>query len=757
MCDAGRGASPPDASTILDVSGAEHKARVKEYDYQQMFAVTSCISAKNLADVASGKTFTGQHSKVASGKQSYDTLKTGLGGKLEALKHIDAQIARVTQLSKLFAHRENVGSDGSTIQGGLGDLDDTMYAVISAQLANSTADIQGFVNDQLSAGSKVDPAVALMAADLRDYVGSSTSGMAATITHQTEALRNKATENMKRLQETLALQRRIIAEMLSSGDGMADLEKQADLLAENVDVFVQSMAEFGERVGYLNEFSNANPSTAKVDNLAEDTKMLSLSQRLVLVGLRQDKENWGKLSSRRSRRATSTVQAAIVNLLDGTRPPEALSTQERTAVNAAMQSELKEVVGFSPLDATSTEITRSQRKTLVELQANPAIANYLDDAEKATISKLLSGDISIRDVSTAMRKELDEAMTAQRAMTGFSHSWDDNGDGLVSRTEQVQFIMDTAAPPTLPAGKVLAPFRKAAFVAMETAKSLVAEQYGQAAADQLAAINTQDVTAQNVLDVIRAARRHRGRRNAETVSLESAMEMFEAGKAVYDVGTGTQDAEAGKTAKARAKGILKAVGGWKDLASLGLKHVTNVFLNEVDNPVLKGGLSIARDAALAFATGSNPITAALAAAAGLACDQKKACTGADCMSVVNDVSTGVSVGGMGGAVGALIGGGLGFIKAAVTGGLGKCVSGVARNIASAFRAGAKLVETAKKFVGKVLYEVAEGVKTVVTSAVNAGKKILTTAVRVIEDVVSAARLLCHLYTQYRTLPFCVSF
>ena len=248
VCDAGRGASPPDTSTSLDVSGTEHKARVKEYDYQQMFAVTSCISAKNVADEASAKTFAGRDSKQATGKQSYDALKASVGEKLEALKNIDAQIARVTQLSKLFAHRENVGSDGSTIQGGLGDLDDKMYAMISAQLANSTADIEAFVNGELLAGGKVDPAVALLAADLKDYVGSNASDIAATVSQQTVALRNKATENMERLKDTLALQRRIIAETLSAEDnGISKLEKQADSLAENVDAFVESMVRIAMR------------------------------------------------------------------------------------------------------------------------------------------------------------------------------------------------------------------------------------------------------------------------------------------------------------------------------------------------------------------------------------------------------------------------------------------------------------------------------------------------------------------------------
>ena len=141
-----------------------------------------------------------------------------------------------------------------------------------------------------------------------------------------------------------------------------------------------------------------------------------------------------------------------------------------------------------------------------------------------------------------------------------------------------------------------------------------------------------------------------------------------------------------------------------------------------------------------FATGGNPVTAALATAAGLACDEAKACTGADCLGVVSDVSTGVRIGGMLSPIGAAIGGGLGFIKSAITGGLGKCASGVARNIGSAFRAGVKLAATAAKFVGKVIYKVAKGVRTVVTSAVNAGRKLVAGAVRVVVDVVSKVML-----------------
>lgn len=44
---------------------------------------------------------------------------------------IDAQIARVSKLAKLFAHRENVesagGSSPASAQGGLGSMDAKMY------------------------------------------------------------------------------------------------------------------------------------------------------------------------------------------------------------------------------------------------------------------------------------------------------------------------------------------------------------------------------------------------------------------------------------------------------------------------------------------------------------------------------------------------------------------------------------------------------------------------------------------------------
>ena len=119
----------------LDVAGAEHKARVREYDYQQMFAVTSCISAKNLG---LSKAFSGQDSKQVSGDQTYDKLKTGVGKKLEALKAIDAQIKRVSQLSKLFAHRENVDGGAATVTGGLGNVDDKLYGMVADQLAKNT-------------------------------------------------------------------------------------------------------------------------------------------------------------------------------------------------------------------------------------------------------------------------------------------------------------------------------------------------------------------------------------------------------------------------------------------------------------------------------------------------------------------------------------------------------------------------------------------------------------------------------------------
>ena len=684
------------------------------------------------------KTFAGRDNKQVSSAQSYAKLRTSVVQKMNALKAIDAQIARVTKLSQMFAHRETVGGNNSALKGGLGDLDDKVYAMISEQLTKNTGDIQAFVRDELSEHSgKADPAVALMAADLKDYVGTSATDINATIDAQTKELRNKAVENTAKLRDTLAMQRRIIAESLTSGKGMADLENHADKLANSVDVFVESMAQFGERVGYMQEYSSSEPSKVHVGTFA---KSLSLSQRLVLVGLKQDRVAWDTLGSRRSRRASSTVQAAITSLLDNTRTPSKLLAQERAAVNAAMQAGLAEVVGFSLFDEAGGMLTDSQKKTLIEMKNNPQVFDRLDDTEKATVRDMLAGNVQLREMDNSMRQELNEAMVFQRALTGFSHSWDDDGDGLISPTEQVRFIMDTAAPPTLPAGKVLAPFRTAALVPMETAKDLLREYFGLAAANKLAAIGTSEVTAKNVLDIILVARRHLVRRgDPEAISLDRAVTMFEWGDAVSKAGTS-------KDKSTRSQ-------GWRDVSLLGLQQVSDTFLNEVDNPVMKGGLTIARDAAMAFAQGRNPLLAALISAAGygadVSCETQQACTGSSCMSVVNDVSSGASIGGLAGGVGAMVGGGLGFVKSALTGRLGECASGVAKNIESAISAGIKFVKTALKFVGKTVGKLISSAvdvgRKIIYSAVKAGKTVVEAGVRVLE---SAGR---HLYTVGSTL------
>ena len=85
----------------------------------------------------------------------------------------------------------------------------------------------------------------------------------------------------------------------------------------------------------------------------------------------------------------------------------------------------------------------TQRKTLAELEANPAIADHLDDAEKATIRKIIAGDVVLGDVDEAMRKELNEAMSIQRVCSKrderfFSHhvvTW----TRLLCRTKRRRF------------------------------------------------------------------------------------------------------------------------------------------------------------------------------------------------------------------------------------------------------------------------------------------------------------------------------
>ena len=61
------------------------------------------------------------------------------------------------------------------------------------------------------------------------------------------------------------------------------------------------MGEFTERFGYMSEYSNVDASVADVGDLVAGGAALTLSQRLVLVGLRRDTEAWGNLGWRAAR------------------------------------------------------------------------------------------------------------------------------------------------------------------------------------------------------------------------------------------------------------------------------------------------------------------------------------------------------------------------------------------------------------------------------------------------------------------------
>ena len=143
---------------------------------------------------------------------------------------------------------------------------------------------------------------------------------------------------------------------------------------------------------------------------------------------------------------------------------------------------------FSLLNTTTDVLTYSQKKTLTELQANPEFTARLDDEEKAAVGKLLAGELKARDVDPLLLGDLNDAMGFQRALTGFSHGWDDNGDGEIGPMEQVQFLMDSAAPPTLPPGRILAVFRTSVSVPVGEPQVLMERELGREAADMLLAL-----------------------------------------------------------------------------------------------------------------------------------------------------------------------------------------------------------------------------------------------------------------------------
>ena len=444
VCD-GLSAFPPDKSTWLNISGLEHKARVKEYDYQRMFSVTSCISAKNLG---LPKTFTGEAGALVNNDASFDAKKHSVLGKLDALRAIDEQIARVSQLSKLFAHRENVGSNIHTK--GLGQLDEKAYRMIAEQLTNSTVDIQAFVNSNFLANQTggVDPSIALLAKDMRSIIGNSSKLMAKTIHQHTKPLRDHAVSNVNQLAQVLSLQRRMVVDMMNkaaSGDSDLDgLETEVDEFEKDVEAYLEGTQRFGERIGYLNVYQDANPVDVDVGDLSRSEVALALSQRLLLVGLKRDRAAWDAL--------TTSVKAAIAGLLANTLTPEGLTDEELAGVNAAMREEKKETTGFSLLDGQAGKLTYSQKKTLSEIEANSEIVRELEPEEKDVVRKVLAGAISIRELEEAPRKAVNDIMIVQRAITGFSHIYDEDGDGLACAKERVALALDAVVPVITPAG-----------------------------------------------------------------------------------------------------------------------------------------------------------------------------------------------------------------------------------------------------------------------------------------------------------------
>lgn len=804
ICDAGLSAGAPSRDTLLDITGSEHKARVKEYDYQHMFAVTSCISAKNLA---LADTFVGQDGSQANGEQSYDTVKETLMGKLEALEEIDAQIARVSKLSKLFAHRENVG-DGVASVGSLGELDEDMYRLISDQLATNTENLEGFVANTL--GGKSDW---MLAADLRGYIGANSSGINGTLDAQTQDLRVKATANMDRLEETLAMQRRIIADTLNSGDGMSELEKEIDELAEDVSIFVDSMEQFSERFGYWGEYANSAPSTVEINDLDIKSNRLTLSQRLVLVGLRRDEEAW--------QGTNGAVQSDVIALLNDEKVASALSGEARAAVNTAMQAQLKETLGFSQLGEADVALSPSQRKTLKELSNNIEMMEVLDKAEITTLAGLLDGSVTPKALDATLRADLNEALALQRTMTGFSHSWDDDGDGLMSAPEMVKLLMDSVAPPTLPVGKVLTPFRDAELVDAGLVQFLVRRHFGNDAANMIgsaAKATSQGIANIDVEDVIhvlsssrrRYARRQRQRRaengedcedvedagpRTQTCDQKKVQEAWDGVKKLEEMynrvklgaklyqdlskssvkqseGGGGKSNSGGKPTGGGGDYALTKIGkaAWTNLAPAAFDAIAEALVDKKENPILAGGLKVGAKALGAMVQGKSPLTAALMATAGvgadLACELKKMCTGKDCMSVVGDITTGVQwggaagglVAGVGAAPGAVLGAGIGLVKSGFTGELGRCAKGlwnnlkpqkVAENIKAAYRAGRKFVATAEKYftdrvvepVKRLVATCRQGIEACGSALAAGAQSAVGTGRRIIESAVQGGRAL----------------
>lgn len=423
---------PSDDLCARDVSAKEcdesHDLLVNDYNAQQFFAITSCISAKNLRDSGS---VDGASNAVVGGDFSWSGLQSNMEAKLEMLASMDDEISRIEEL----AAKHNAMSDAALVGQNLEAFQSSLKALVGESVAH------------------IEDAVA----------------------KQTREMEELAKKNKIQLNAAASLQRKTLADALREQDGVDELESEVDSITEDIDLLLHSMASLEERIDYLHKYgaSSKDSGLPYWELFSSTTEKVSITQRILLVQAKRHNESWGGL--------TRETQTVLSEVLANATQVNALNSDQLTALNAAMLFESESAAAFTLLDPEAEELTPSQKRTLNDMRHNVEMSGgELDSPARAKLEGLLDGTMAPRSLSKDDLVGLNEAMEAQRILTGFSMTWDEDGNGIVDPPEKVAVLMDMAWPDSTDEGKVLSLFRTAnADVGAPRAREAIVKHLGE--------------------------------------------------------------------------------------------------------------------------------------------------------------------------------------------------------------------------------------------------------------------------------------
>lgn len=655
----------PAPSTDLCAAGSSdeecatsHDTLVDDFNAQQFFAATSCISSKNLR---AGKNV----GATARGDASWADLQSNMKTKLMVLESMDDQISRIEQLTAKHA---------------------TMVA----------------------AGS-VDASLEELHTDLKALVGDSVAHLEDEISKQTREMEELAEKNEIQLKQAAALQRKVfVDELRKQAAGQAEMEAEVDSITVDVDLLLHSMASLEERIDYLHKYgeSSRGSDAPSWDLLEETTEAISITQRTLLVQVRRHNESWDGL--------TSSTQATLAGVLVNTTRISELSSDERTALNAAMFFESEATAAFTLLDPESIELTPSQRRVLKDIRqtSDGDEEEDPDSAEMLQLEGLLSGTVTPKSLTKDEWMSWNDAMSAQRMLTGFSMIWDEDGDGVVTSSEKVGLLMDMAWPASTPEGKVLALFRNPQVeVEPSTARDMLVEQFGSKAGD--------------IFDDRRRQRVRRRKKTPIDLVVDTVLDTIvsitkeEAVTVAKNMKNMNEDKEKAGVVATAGIDLVKASAGkpsWLDISVPVAEIAAEVFVDEKYAPLAKEAIKHTKRFVEmnARAAAVGPVAAVGGFVADTACDMTKneyVCDMNGCIKVGLDVGVAAAKGAKyGGLVGAGIGAGAQLLYSAYAGDVDGCVNGLVR-------IGDKLVKLGEKYLPKTTAFVKKAVEVVKDSTV----------------------------------------